>query len=252
VNDGGSVGLAGDQVQVTHGGWPETRAEEVVAEGEMLGVVPQRSHSVAIVIAHDEALSFVEIITAALGSPIELNEFVHQPVAHGFLLTRIIVALIADDGFFARHPKGLDRIRVVRHQRPAQAVHTKGAVARTTWNEQGLSARIGGIRIGGEVMIERNVLLEDDHQMSDRRCGLRHSEDSRRTQQACRANGAGTRDSKQHRSPSHCRTGHQRRIFPEDGGCLQAGVRALQGRTGQHLRKIWMPNRGGRGARVKL
>jgi len=60
--DAGLMSLPGDQVEVTHHGGAELRMQEIVARGEMLGVVPQRGYGVAVVVAH----------VLALGQPVPL------------------------------------------------------------------------------------------------------------------------------------------------------------------------------------
>src|SRR5262249_17248020 len=50
-----ATGVAGDEVDGTGGGRPEGGVEGVVAHREVLGVVPQPGHRVAVVVVHDVA-----------------------------------------------------------------------------------------------------------------------------------------------------------------------------------------------------
>ena len=152
-----AVGLAGDEVQRAGGGRAEGRAERVVAHREVLRVVPQRRHGVAVVVAHRQRL------VGAVAR--ELREAVHQPAVERLLLGRVVVVLVADDRFRAVDPERVERVRVFGQQVFGQPVHA-GRVRRGV--ERGLAGRVGGVGVGPEVVIERDVLLEDDDQVLDR------------------------------------------------------------------------------------
>jgi len=127
VDDSCAVGLTGDEIQVAESGWPERSAEEVVAEGEVLGIIPDGGDGVAVVITHDEPFALPEIVAVGLGGAVQVHELVHQSVIHGFLLVGVAMALVADDGLRARQPERLHRVGIVRQQGTAQSVHPGGS-----------------------------------------------------------------------------------------------------------------------------
>ncbi len=87
------------------------------------------------------------------------------------------MVLVGRGGFAAVQPEGIggtdavDRIRgigIAGQQRAGQAVHRRRARG---GDEPRLTLGIGCVGIGGEVVIERHVLLKDHHQVLDRGCG---------------------------------------------------------------------------------
>jgi hypothetical protein len=79
------------------------------------------------------------------------------------------VALVARLELGAVEPERLRRVRVVRRvQRLVQAVDGRSVVVRL---EARLARRVRGLRVRREVVIERDVLLEDHDHVADRRRG---------------------------------------------------------------------------------
>ena len=69
------MGLAGKKIQMAQQGSAEFRVEEVVAHGEVLGIVPQRGHRVAVVVIERQIVGARQRI-----------EVVHKPAVDGLLL----------------------------------------------------------------------------------------------------------------------------------------------------------------------
>jgi hypothetical protein len=158
------VRLAGDQVEGAGGRRAERRAERVVAHGEVLCVVPERGHGVAVVVAHHLATGLAARAVAATDL---LDELVHQAVVEGQLLVLVVVVLISGLELRAVEAEGLNGVRVVRsEQAVVQAVHGRRVFRR---RESRLVQRVRRVRIGGEVMVERDVLLKDHDEVLDRR-----------------------------------------------------------------------------------
>ena len=72
---------------------------------------------------------------------------------------------VAGHGLRTIQTEWLGGVGVVLAQVLGEAVDRGGAVH---GHELGFSGRVGGHRIGGEVMVERHVLLEDHHHVLDR------------------------------------------------------------------------------------
>ena len=162
VQRGAAARLAGDQVERPRGGRPELGVVEVVAHRVVLGVVPQPGHGVAVVVVHDQAGRLV-VGGRAGADPGLLHELVHQPAVHGLLLGGVAVVLVTGQGLRRGQPLGVGRVGVVGQQRRGQAVHAR----RPRLGVEGVPVGVGRVRVGGEVVIEADVLLEDHHDMLD-------------------------------------------------------------------------------------
>ncbi len=180
VGDGVAVGVrvvdletdvarvAGDEVDRPGRGRPERRAEEVVAQPEVLRVVPHPRDGVAVVVVHDGV--------CVAGSPFgrrgtgtgadARDELVHLAVVERLLLVVVIVVLVAgqhvvDVGRIepARIDLGPARVlvRVVGQERPVpvqarRVVETVDLGAACT--VEGLPVGVGSVRVGAEVVVE--------------------------------------------------------------------------------------------------
>ncbi len=192
-----AFGVAADQVDRAGGRRTELVAVGVVVQRVVLSVVPQCGHGVAVVVIHDDAAGTVGAAVFGVGRAARaagglLDEHVHLPVVLGFLLRGVAVVLVAGQRFVAAEALGVELIRVVFQQRFAEAVHRRRARGR---RERRFSGAVGGIRIGAEVVIERDVLREENDDVFDRRRGGRQGGGRRR---------AG------HRDPEDGRTGDHR------------------------------------------
>src|SRR5205807_6904892 len=104
--------LTRSEVQVSQSRRTKIGAEEVVIHREVLSIVPESSHSVAVVVTHNKTLSQAQIIAPGLRCPIELDKFVHQAPVQGLLFAGVIVTLIADDRLRAIQAERLNRVRI--------------------------------------------------------------------------------------------------------------------------------------------
>ena len=109
----------------------------------------------------------------------------------GFLLRGVTVVLVAGQRFASGQALGVELVRVLFQQRFAQAVHRGRARSR---REPRFTGAVGGIRIGAEVVVERNVLREENDDVFDRRRGGRQGGARRR---------AGHRDTEDGRPSDH-------------------------------------------------
>ncbi len=181
-----AVGLARDQVDRARRRRAERGVVRVVAHREVLGVVPHRGDGVAVVVAHHQARRVedrrrvrrqrtAERVAAGAGVfRIEINEAAVQRL----LFRRVVVVLVGRGGLRRAEAERVGRAgavrrigrgRVAAEQRPAQAVDGRRVLGR---DERRLAAQVQGVRVGAEVMIEGDVLLEDHDEMLDRRRGL--------------------------------------------------------------------------------
>ena len=163
----GAVRLARNEVERARRRGAEGRAEGVVVEREMLRQVPQRRHRVAVVVAH-HGLAAGPAAFAAL--PGRLHEHVGEAHVHSLLLVRVVVVLVAAVGLAAVEAEWGELVWIGRKQPVIEAVDGRRAGGGF---EARLARRVGGVRVGREIVIERHVLLEDDDDVLDRR-GRRH------------------------------------------------------------------------------
>ncbi len=151
----------------------------VVAHREVLGVVPQAGDGVAVVVVHDRVVgvdsggwSRVPFRGQALRERQRtarlLHEHVHQAVVESALLVRVPVVLVARRRLSAVQQLRIRQVGVVGQKRPGQPVHRR-RVRRGV--ERRLPGGIGGVGVGTEVVVERDVLLEDHDEMLDGRRG---------------------------------------------------------------------------------
>src|SRR6185437_15027890 len=91
----------------------ERRRIGVVVEGEMLGVIPERRDSIAVIVAHHLSLG-AEAAGAALGALAGIErEQVHGAVVKGSLLGLIAVVLVGGRRLGAIEAEGFGRIGAV-------------------------------------------------------------------------------------------------------------------------------------------
>ena len=164
---------AGTHVDRALGRGPERGVPVVVAHRVVLRVVPQPGDGVAVVVVHDDAGRAV--VLAGGGAVVllgELDELVHLAAVFGFLLRQVVVVLVAGQRLGVGQPLRVVLIRVAGQQRPdrpvlgdlvVQAVHLRGA---GLGHELG-AVRVGRVRVGAEVVVERLVLVEDHDEVLD-------------------------------------------------------------------------------------
>ena len=153
--------LAADQVQRANRRLPEGRAEVVVRQRVVLRVVPQCGDGVAVEVVHDRAR-----VASGCGGAGRLDEGVHQAAVVGLLLGRVGVVLVAGQRLRGREADRIDQVGVVEAQEGREAVDRRRPLA---IREPPLAPQVGGVRIGPEVMVEGDVLLEDHDEVLNRR-----------------------------------------------------------------------------------
>ncbi len=169
------MGLAGDEVEGARRGRAEDRSPAVVAHRVVLRVVPQPGDRVAVVVVHDEAGTRVGdagrrgvgVAVRRLG---ELDELVHRAAVEGFLLRDVVVVLRAGLGLRRRQPRRLILVGIRGQQRRVARVVVRHG--RSCGSGEGGAVGVRGVRIGAEVVVEGDVLVEQHHDMFDRRRGL--------------------------------------------------------------------------------
>ncbi len=164
------VGLTRDQVQRAGGRGTEDAVEGVVRHGELLGVVPDPGDGVAVVVVHAQPRCAEDdrLTSAGVGAGV-LDELVHLPVVECQLLGQVAVVLVARERLAGREPGGVVLVRVAHQQARALEVVVLGRARRR--DELG-AVGVLGRRIGGEVVVVGNVLVEDHDEMLDGACGL--------------------------------------------------------------------------------
>ena len=175
----GLMGLAGDEVDVAHHCGAELGVEKIVAHGEMLRVVPQRGHGVAVVIAHGDASGTGNLGAASArgGRTGVLREFIHQAVIECGLFRLVGVGVVAIQRRLTTvEPEGRHRIGIAVQQRVTEPVHAGRIV---DGDEARLARRIGGMGVSAEIVIERIILLEDHDEMRNWRRRLMRSRDGK-------------------------------------------------------------------------
>jgi hypothetical protein len=95
----------------------------------------------------------------------ELDECVHEPGIEGLLLRQVRMVLITRVGLGATEAERWRGVRIVREETSRQTIDRGRARLRL---EDRLVRRVHGIRVGREVVIERDILLKDDDQVLDR------------------------------------------------------------------------------------
>ncbi len=180
-----AVGLAGDDFQRTRRGRAVTIGAGVVAHREVLGVVPERRNGIAVVIAHDRAGRAERAGAAGRAFTCVKREQVSRAVVFGLLLRRIGVALVSRGHLGDVQTERIGGARaVLRIQKVRVGGQKTGMLDRIDLGlrnclgvEGWLADRIGGMRLGAEVVVERNVLtVDDDHMFDGRGCriGVHH------------------------------------------------------------------------------
>ena len=190
-----TVGLRGGHVERPGGRRPVGGAPRVVAHREVLGVVPQPGHAVAVVVVHDGLVSQAprrRYLRRARGEVEAFQALRERQVAAGVLrvgvlgslvgselLGGVVVILVAGQREVMAEAQRVRPVRVVGEQRPGRAGRAQLVVQavdrRRPWPrvEGRLPCRVRGERIGPEVVIERDVLIEDHHKVLDRSEGTR-------------------------------------------------------------------------------
>ena len=170
------AGVTRGHVDRAGGGGAEAGVPVVVAHRVVLGVVPQPGDGVAVEVVHDDAGRAV--LDAAAGGRGRvlglLDEHVHLAVVLRQLLRRVAVVLVRGERLGVAQPLRVVLVRVVRQQRadrPALGDLRVEAVdrRRALLGGEGGAVRVRRVRVGAEVVVERLVLVEDHHDVLDRR-----------------------------------------------------------------------------------
>ena len=196
----------------------------VVAEREVLRVVPVGGDGIAVEVAHHRVPRARRRLVAELARVerrlrVEAHELVHEAAVARLLLGGVLVVLIAGVGLGAIDAERLGRVRISLDQRRREAVDRGRSPPRVKGR---LPGRVERRRIGREVGVERVILLEDHHQVLDRRL--------RRGTLAGGARGAGggsEKDAKPQRKPEGAERRLRRRARWQN---TRRGVRAVSPR----------------------
>ncbi len=141
----------------------------------MLGVVPEGGDGVAVEIAHHLPVGAERADAAGGAAAGVFRKQVFLAVVDGLLLGRVGVVLRTRVGLGAVETEGIGRagavgrvvVRIIdQHVGGDEIVHLRRMRLRNKWNRP---RWVGRFRIGSKIMIERAVLVEDDHEMLDRR-----------------------------------------------------------------------------------
>ena len=172
--DNSTIGLAADQVDRAGRGRPELGVVGIVVQRVVLGVVPQRRDRVSVVVVHDDPVGAIVALVgerrlraAATGGV--LDELVHEAHVIRGLLGRVAVVLVTGHCLRAVQACGQIGVRVGGQQRVVQAVDVRSTRSRL---ELRLVGRVGGVGVGAEVVVERDVLVEQHDHVLDRGTGL--------------------------------------------------------------------------------
>src|SRR5437763_7389139 len=112
--------LAGDQINRPWGGGAKCGSKEVIAQSEVLRVVPEGCNSIAIEVVHHQCLIGTRVATRILHEP------VHKPVIESLLLIEVMVILVAGQSFRAVKPMWIGQIRIVCEQYIIQPIDRGG------------------------------------------------------------------------------------------------------------------------------
>ncbi len=160
-----AVGLARDQVQRAGGGRPVGGVEGVVGQRVLLGVVPHAGDGVAVVVVHGQARRAVQAAGAGVLGRV-LHEQVVLAAVERQLLRRVAVVLVAGQQVRGGQPGRRVEVRVLRQQtRRGLGVDLLRGVLR---GRERRAVGVRRVRVGAEVVVERHVLVVDDHQVLDR------------------------------------------------------------------------------------
>jgi len=127
--------LTRDQVDRARRRWSEGGAEGIVVEREVLGVVPQRGHRVAVVVIERQIVGARQQI-----------EVVHQPAVDGFLLVGIVMVVAAGDEVAddTVEPLGIGDVGVVGQQSSGEAIDRRGVLL---GDKFGFALRVRRVRV---------------------------------------------------------------------------------------------------------
>ena len=107
---------------MTRQGTAEGSAIRIIAHREMLGVVPQRSHSVAVEVTHHERAA-VTIVGASRGNRSKGHELIHQTKVKLLLLSHIAVEAVAGEGLGAIVAERINPIRIEVQQSRGKPIY---------------------------------------------------------------------------------------------------------------------------------
>ncbi len=174
-----AIGLARNQVDGARRRRSKVGVIGIVAHGELLRVVPQRRDRVAIVVAHDQAGCARDRRRSRRrpGSAGVEREQIHQAAIEGELFGRVVMILVIRGSLGAVQAKRIGgagqvkriEVGVVGQKSEGQPIDIRGAGSRV---KRGLSRWIHRVGVGAEVMVERNVLLKNNHDVLDGGSGL--------------------------------------------------------------------------------
>ena len=172
-----TIGLARNEIDRADRGGTEVGAIGVVAHRIVLSIVPQRGDSVAIKVAHHLACGKHDCrrsvgrrtCTASVG-----GEQIHRATVEGQLFGRVIVVhvlrvrLRAIEAERVGCAATIERVEVgiVVQEGVAQSIYGWRVRKRVKLR---FSFRVQRVRIRTEIVVERSIFPEDDHDVFDRR-----------------------------------------------------------------------------------
>lgn len=174
-----AVGLAGDDVDRAGRRRTVAVGVGVVVERVVLGIIPHRSDGVAVKIAHHLALGAERAGRARCAAARVQREEIGLAVVIGLLLGRVGVALRLGVRLRPVDTERIGGIGAVRRVGEVSVVVQQKRIRREVvdaWHRMGgierrFAGRVARLRIGREVVIERNIFAEDHDKMLDRSGG---------------------------------------------------------------------------------
>src|SRR5205807_6628035 len=130
----------------------------IVAHRKVLGVVPECCDRVSVVVVHHNRL------VGATASADALNKMIHQAVVESQLFILIVVILIAGQSLGTIKPHRVCRVGIGLQQNHVEPVNRRGILRCI---EVRLARWVLCEGIGTEIVVERNVLVENNDKVFD-------------------------------------------------------------------------------------
>src|SRR6266478_375402 len=153
--------VACNQIEKTWCRGAKGGSKGIITHREMLSVVPKCRDGVAIVIAHGAEGTDIPVVAA------QLREAVHQAAVEGKLLVSVVVVLVTGISILAIDAERIGSVGIASEQAGGfQIVNAGCAFLDVLEVNRAVVVRLS-VRISAEVMVERNVFLEDHDYVFD-------------------------------------------------------------------------------------
>ena len=152
------MGLTGDEVERSRCGGSEDGIVGIIAHRKVLGVVPECCDRVSVVVVHHNRL------VGATASADALNKMIHQSMVESQLFILVVVILIAGQSLGTIKPLRVCQVRIGCKQSRVEPVDRR-CIPRCI--EVRLAGRVLCERVGTEIVVERNVLVENNNKVFD-------------------------------------------------------------------------------------